>query len=54
MFVTLLLVTFAVAVSCSFAVAKIFDRSIKAILSRIVTDGIAQSDHRGPGQGGSR
>ncbi len=43
MFVTLLLVTFAVAVASSFTVVKIFDRSINTILSRIVADEIASA-----------
>ncbi len=43
MFVTLLLVTLAVAVACSFTVVKVFDRSINAILSRIVADDIASA-----------
>ncbi len=43
MFVTLLLVTFAVAVLSSFIVVRIFDRSINTILGRIVADEIASA-----------
>jgi len=38
MFVSLLIVTFVVAAATSFAVTRIFGRSIHAILSRIVTE----------------
>jgi len=42
-FVTLLLVTFGVAVGCSLIVVRIFDRSINTILGRIVADEIAMA-----------
>ena len=46
MFLTLLAVTFAVAALCSTAVARLFDRPIGAILSRIVVDELSSAWHR--------
>jgi hypothetical protein len=43
MFLTLLLVTFIIAVTVSLVVVKIFDNSIKKILSRIIKDDISSS-----------
>jgi len=42
-FVSLLLVTFGVAVGCSFVVILLFNRSVNTILSRIVADEIASA-----------
>ncbi len=46
MFLTLLLVTFAIALAVSFAAVRLFDRSIAAILSRIVDDDLGSAWHR--------
>lgn len=46
MFVTLLLVTFAIAAAASFAVVRIFDRSISAILGRIVAEELSKAWRR--------
>ncbi len=46
MFLTLLLVTFAIALAVSFAAVRLFDRSIAAILSRIVDDDLGAAWHR--------
>ncbi len=43
MFISLLLVTFGVAVGCSFIVIRIFNHSVNTILSRIVADEIASA-----------
>ena len=46
MFLTLLVVTFTIAVLFSFAVARLFDRPIGAILSRIVAEELSSAWHR--------
>lgn len=46
MFITLLIVTFLIAISVSFIVAKLFDSSIDRILSRIISDEISSAWHR--------
>jgi hypothetical protein len=46
MFVTLLLVTFSIAVFASYVVARLFDRSIAAILKRIVADELSAAWQR--------
>lgn len=46
MFLTLLAVTFTIAVLCSFVVARLFDKPIGAILSRIVADELSSAWHR--------
>jgi hypothetical protein len=46
MFLTLLAVTFTIAVLCSFGVARLFDRPIGAILSRIVAEELSSAWHR--------
>jgi hypothetical protein len=46
MFLTLLVVTFAVALVVSFATAKMFSASIQRILERIVTPDLAGAWHR--------
>lgn len=46
MFLTLLAVTFTIAVLCAFAVARLFDRPIGAILSRIVAEELSSAWHR--------
>lgn len=46
MFYTLLLVTFLVAFGVSYIVVRIFDKSIGAILKRIISDDIYTAWHR--------
>jgi hypothetical protein len=46
MFLTLLFVTFAIALLCSAAVARLFDKPIGAILSRIVAGELSSAWHR--------
>ncbi len=46
MFRTLLLVTFAIAAAVSFAVARLFDRSLRQILARLVAPDLAGAWHR--------
>lgn len=46
MFITLLLVTFTIAVLASYAVVRLFDRPISAILERIVADAISAAWQR--------
>lgn len=46
MFLTLLLVTFAIAVAVSFGVASMFSNSIKRILERLVSPDLAGAWHR--------
>lgn len=46
MFVTLLIVTFSIAVVASYVVARLFDRSIAAILKRIVADELSAAWQR--------
>ena len=46
MFLTLLAVTFSIAVLCSFAVARLFDKPIAAILARIVAEELSSAWHR--------
>jgi hypothetical protein len=46
MFLTLLLVTFAIALLVSFVVARLFSASIKRILERIVSPDLAGAWHR--------
>jgi hypothetical protein len=46
MFLTLLLVTFAIALAVSFIVARIFSGSIRRILDRIVSPDLAGAWHR--------
>jgi len=46
MFLTLLAITFAIAVLCSAAVARLFDKPIGTILSRIVADELSSAWHR--------
>ena len=43
MFLTLLLITFIIAITVSLIIVKIFDKSIKKILSRIIKDDISSS-----------
>jgi len=45
-FRTLLIVTFAIAALVSFIVARVFDRSIRQILERLVTPELAGAWHR--------
>jgi uncharacterized membrane protein (DUF485 family) len=46
MFITLLVVTFLIAATCSFIVARLFDRPVRAILNRIVADELGSAWHR--------
>lgn len=46
MFLTLLVVTFTISLLCCFAVAKLFDRPIGSILSRIVAEALSEAWHR--------
>lgn len=46
MFLTLLVVTFTIAVLCSFFVARLFDKPIEAILGRIVAEELSLAWHR--------
>lgn len=46
MFITLLVVTFTIAIAVSFGVAKLFDRPIQAILDRIVEPDISSAWQR--------
>lgn len=46
MFLTLLVATFTIAVLSSFVVARLFDRPISAILSRIVAEELSAAWHR--------
>jgi len=46
MFVSLLAVTFVIAIAVSFVVAKIFDRPIRGILTRIVAEEIGAAWQR--------
>lgn len=46
MFLTLLVATFTIAVLSSFAVARLFDKPIAAILSRIVAEELSAAWHR--------
>lgn len=43
MFLSLLLVTFAIAAACSFLVVKLFERPIGAILRRIISDDLGNA-----------
>ncbi len=46
MFLTLLIVTFLIALAVSFAVVQLFDRPVAAILRRIVADELSSAWHR--------
>jgi hypothetical protein len=46
MFLILLAVTFTIAVLCSLAVARLFDKPIGAILSRVVAEELSSAWHR--------
>ena len=46
MFLTLLLVTFAIALLVSFVVARLFDASLRRILGRIVSEDLSSAWHR--------
>jgi hypothetical protein len=46
MFLALLVVTFSIAVLCCFAIVRLFDKSIEAILSRIVVEELSGAWHR--------
>ena len=46
MFLTLLLVTFAIAALFSFIVARLFDQPIRKILNRIISEEIGAAWHR--------
>lgn len=46
MFLTLLLVTFAIALLVSFVVARLFDASLRRILARIVSEDLSSAWHR--------
>ena len=46
MFLTLLLVTFLIAAAVSFAVARLFDRSLRQILGRLVAEELSAAWHR--------
>src|SRR5215213_1632598 len=46
MFLILLAVTFTIAVLCSFGAARLFDKPIGAILSRIVAEELSSAWHR--------
>jgi hypothetical protein len=46
MFVTLLIVTFVIALSVSFIVVRIFDRPLRQILGRLITEELSSAWHR--------
>ncbi|MEW5917902.1 MAG: hypothetical protein AB1762_15980 [Gemmatimonadota bacterium] len=46
MFLTLLVVTFAIAAGVSFTVAKLFDRPLRQILGRLVAEDLSAAWHR--------
>lgn len=46
MFLTLLLVTFGVSLASCYLVVRLFDRSISAILNRIVPEDLSKAWHR--------
>jgi hypothetical protein len=46
MFVTLLIVTFVIALSVSFIVVRIFDRPLQQILGRLITEELSSAWHR--------
>src|SRR5216110_3033198 len=46
MFLTLLVVTFVIAASCSFVVARLFNRPILAIVNRITSEELGVAWHR--------
>lgn len=46
MFLTLLIVTFIIALSVSYAVAKVFEKSVSKILSRVIKDEISTAWER--------
>jgi predicted Kef-type K+ transport protein len=46
MFLTLLLVTFVIAAASCFVVARLFDRPVRTILARIVSDELSVAWHR--------
>ena len=46
MFLTLLAVTFLIAALVSFAIARLFDRSLRQILGRLVTEDLSAAWHR--------
>ncbi len=46
MFVTLLVVTFAISVASAFAVARLFDKPVGTILARIVAPELSSAWHR--------
>lgn len=46
MFITLLLVTFAIAMFCSFVVARLFDRPVRTILNRIISEDLGPAWQR--------
>ena len=46
MFFTLLLVTLLVSIGVAFLVVRLFDRSLKILLARIVTDELSSAWHR--------
>ncbi len=46
MFITLLLVTFLISLATAFGVARLFDRTIIAILTRIVAEELSSAWHR--------
>lgn len=46
MFLTLLVVTFVIAALVSFVVARLFDRSLRQILARLVAEDLSTAWHR--------
>jgi hypothetical protein len=46
MFVTLLIVTFIIALSVSFVVVRIFDRPLRQILGRLIAEELSTAWHR--------
>lgn len=46
MFLSLLLVTFAIAAGCSFVIARLFARPVHAILQRIISDDLGSAWQR--------
>jgi hypothetical protein len=46
MFVTLLIVTFIIALSVSFIVVRIFDRPLRQILGRLIAEDLSAAWHR--------
>lgn len=46
MFVTLLIVTFVIALSVSFVVVRIFDRPLRQILGRLIAEELSTAWHR--------